>query len=179
MRVIVAYESLFGNTRRVAETIASVLQVDHEVTLTPAVDVRAEMLTRSDLLVLGAPTHAHGLPSPSSRESAAKQGIGMRRAATTGVRELLETLPSGHGKLAAVFDTRLRGPHWMWGAASPSMARGLQRAGFRLLLPPEGFLIRGVKSPHVLANGELERAAAWGVQVARAAAESRVPTASV
>jgi hypothetical protein len=177
VRVLVAYESLFGNTRRVAETIASVLQ-GHQVTVASAADVRAETIAELDLLIVGAPTHTHGLPSPSSRESAAKQGVAAEDPRSRGVRELMESLPAGQGKSAAAFDTRLRGPRWMWGAAAPAIARSLERAGFRLLLPPEGFLIRGVRSPQLLEDGELARAVAWGGQIVRAAAASRVAAAS-
>ena len=70
MRVVIAYESMYGNTHSVAEAIASGFGNDHVVTVAPINEVDPADLD-ADVLIIGAPTHAHGLPRPSTRRAAA------------------------------------------------------------------------------------------------------------
>jgi hypothetical protein len=78
MRALVVYESMYGNTHVVASNIADGLRATHEVTLVPVSEATPELLAGADLLVAGAPTHMHGMPSASTRrmaaQAAAKQG---------------------------------------------------------------------------------------------------------
>jgi hypothetical protein len=141
-----------------------------------------------DLLVLGAPTHFLGLPGDRSRQlwvrgavEASRRGPHRRLepgSTGPGLREFLAHLPdvvpvgadvrecSGPGTvthrvrapLAAAFDTRLARPFAP--GASRSIARCLRRHGYRLVLPPEGFLVTEIEGP--LRVGELERAELWG-----------------
>ncbi|MFL6114535.1 MAG: flavodoxin family protein [Catenulispora sp.] len=64
MRALVVYESMYGNTRAVAEAVASGLRPAYETEVKPAVDIGAADVDRADLLVVGGPTHVHGLPRP-------------------------------------------------------------------------------------------------------------------
>src|ERR1700760_3527820 len=66
MKSLVVYESWFGNTRRLAETIAAALRDEGDVELV-SVDDPLPSLLHVDLIVLGAPTHVHGLSSARSR----------------------------------------------------------------------------------------------------------------
>ena len=69
MRVSVVYESLFGDTREIAEAIAAgIREADPAVDLvcSPAAEADPQ-LAQADLLIVGAPTHFLGLPSPRSR----------------------------------------------------------------------------------------------------------------
>ena len=72
MRALVVYESMYGNTHVVAGEIADGLRVGYEVTLVPVAEATAELVAGADLLVVGAPTHMHGLSSASSRRTAVK-----------------------------------------------------------------------------------------------------------
>ena len=84
MRALVVYESMYGNTQVTAGNIADGLRGDYDVTLVPVAEATAELIAGADLLVAGAPTHMHGLPSGSSRrmaaQAAAKEGSGLRMA---------------------------------------------------------------------------------------------------
>ena len=66
MRSLVVYESWFGNTRRIAEEMAAALAHEGEVDLV-TVDEPLPPLEDVDLLVVGAPTHIHGLSSKRAR----------------------------------------------------------------------------------------------------------------
>jgi len=84
MRSLVVYESWFGNTRRLAERIAAALGEEGDVEVV-SVDDPLPPLDDLDLVVLGAPTHVHGLSSVRSRRAAIEQhggageiGIGAR-----------------------------------------------------------------------------------------------------
>ena len=61
MRALVVYESMYGNTHVIASNIEDGLRATHEVTLVPVTAATAELVSHADLLVVGAPTHMHGL----------------------------------------------------------------------------------------------------------------------
>jgi hypothetical protein len=165
MRVVVVYESMFGNTREVAAAVARAW----DAAATPVAAVDADELARADLVVVGAPTHMLSLSRPRSRraagEAAAKPDSGLALEPGfdgRGVREwLADTGPSP--RLAAVFDTRLHQPAFL-GHAGRVTARRLRRRGTQLLMPPESFFVdKGNK----LEPGELARAERWGAELAR------------
>ena len=72
MRALVVYESMYGNTRAVAGDIADGLRAGYEVRVVPVAEATAERVAGADLLVVGGPTHMHGLSSASTRRTAAK-----------------------------------------------------------------------------------------------------------
>ena len=92
MRSLVVYESWFGNTRRIAEEIADALAREGQVDLV-SVDEPLPPLEEVDLLVVGAPTHVHGLSSKRSREGALDQGAPGEPG--IGVRDWIDALPDG------------------------------------------------------------------------------------
>ena len=72
MDALIVYESMFGNTRRLAEAIGDMLRAGGiDVTITPAREAPSD-LSDYQLVVVGAPTHAHSLPRPDSRSEAAQ-----------------------------------------------------------------------------------------------------------
>ena len=164
MRSLVVYESWFGNTQRVAEKIARVLEAEGEVELVSVDDPRPS-LQDVDLLVVGGPTHVHGLSSKRSREGALDQGghgeVGI------GVRGFIDALPNGaQGPRVAAFDTRADKPVLLVGSAARGMARRLREHGYALAAEPKSFFVDGTRGP--LEEGELERAAQWGRALADA-----------
>ena len=66
MNAIVVYESIYGNTRAVAEAIAEGLGGAPAVS--PA-ELPADA-AQADLLVVGGPTHIHGMATARSRRAA-------------------------------------------------------------------------------------------------------------
>jgi hypothetical protein len=165
MKALVVYESWFGNTRRIGEEIAGALAADGEVDIV-SVDDPLPPLQGIDVIVVGAPTHVHGLSSGRSRAAALEQG-GSEGDPGGGVRGWIERLPLCGGPSVAVFDTRADKPTLLVGSAAHGIARRLRRRGYRLLVEPESFFVRGTPGP--LVAGELERAAVWAAVLAREA----------
>jgi flavodoxin len=158
MKSLVAYESWFGNTREIAEEIALVLSEEGDTELV-SVDAPLPSLYHVDLIVLGAPTHVHGLSRPASRAGAIQQRGGIGEVGI-GARGWIDKLPLCGGPAVAVFDTRAHKPELLVGSAAHGMAQRLKKRGYRLAVEPESFFIEGTPGP--LEEGELERAAEWG-----------------
>jgi menaquinone-dependent protoporphyrinogen IX oxidase len=171
MRALVVYESLYGNTHVVASNIADGLRHDYEVTLVPVARATAELVAGADLLVVGAPTHLHGLPSAASRQraaqTAAKGGSGLRLdpdADGPGMRDWLRDIGHRDG-LAAAFDTRVNGVAVFTGRASRRIAKLLKRHDYRLVAAPQSFLI---SSRNTLLDGEASWARRRGMTLGAA-----------
>jgi hypothetical protein len=162
MDALVVVESMFGNTRRIAEAVALGLgERVHARVLDVADPAAARAAVDADLVVVGGPTHAFGMTRPSTRGSAVEQGA--TGAVGTGLREWLDTLaPAAAGRAAAAFDTRADRPR-LPGSAAAAATRRLRRLGFAVLTRPESFRVSGTPGP--LVPGEEERARVWGANL--------------
>lgn len=173
MRAVIVYESLFGNTRRIAEAIAEGIRSQQpaaEVICVPVTSRLAAEFGTADLLVVGGPTHMRGLSSGMTR----KQGAEGERKKVPGVhvepgfdgcglRDWFHGLHRAAGVgSAAAFDTRagMR----MAGGAAPGIARRLRRHGYRIL-GAEGYIVEDTHGP--LREGEVTRAREWGAGMSR------------
>lgn len=152
MKAMVIYDSKFGNTERIARTIAESLAGGEIVPVVAASDASESDLVGIDVLAVGGPTQGHGL-SPA-------------------LRDFLDHLPAEAVRdLSAVtFDTRLTWPRFLAGSAAAAGAKQLRKKGARLLVPPESFLVTGTEGP--LVDGELERARIWAHEVCAVAGRS-------
>jgi hypothetical protein len=170
MDCVVVYESMFGNTRALAEAIAegvgeAVVVAVHEAESEPQ---------PADLLIVGGPTHVHGMATVRTRrmaaQSAAEHGHPLEPGAADGpnLRGWLDELPKVQSRFAAAFDTRLDHSPLMTGMAARAIARRLRRRGYALTAT-ESFLVSEAEGP--LRKGELERARAWGAEVASRVSE--------
>lgn len=171
VRVLIVFESMYGNTREIAEEIGAGMEGD-DVTVAAVHDVDRGLVEAADLVVVGAPTHVHGLPRPTSRrgavDAAAKtDDLTLEPHATeTGVREWLDGLPKHAHSPAAAFDTRIDVAPLLSGRASRAIDRQLRHHGYRPVAEPESFL---VDKQSRLIDGELQRARKWGGRVQAAA----------
>jgi Flavodoxin len=178
MRAVVVYESMYGNTHIVASNIADGLRASHEVTMVPVAEATGELVGAADLLVVGGPTHLHGLSSPSSRQkarqAAAKPDSGLSLDPGAGGPALRDWLGglAERPALAAAFDTRLDGAPFFTGQASHGIGKLLKRHGFHLIVAPESFL---VSKENTLLDGEASRARRWGETLGAAATIGYVP----
>jgi hypothetical protein len=170
MKSLVVYESWFGNTRLLAEKIASSLAEVGDVEVV-SVDEPVPSLEDVDLVVLGAPTQVHGLSSARSRKAAIDQR-GVAGESGIGARGWIEQLPEGGGPRMALFDTRAHRSELLVGSAAHGMARRIRRRGYQLAGEPESFFVDGTEGP--LEEGELERAWWWAWTVAREVSRTAV-----
>ena len=169
MRAVIVYESMYGNTHQVAEAIGAGLEPACEVSIVPVSQATQESLAGADLVVVGGPTHVHGMSRATSRksavEAAGKPGSGLELdpdAPGPGLREWLASLGRYQAK-AAAFDTRMPGPAGLTGQASKGVARSLRAHGFDMAAKPESFL---VTRQNQLESQESARARAWGSALA-------------
>ena len=165
MKAIVVYESIYGNTRAIAEAIAEGLG-GADVKSVPDAAARPEL---ADLLVVGGPTHMHGLATTRSREvaihGAQEDGLSHIEPSASeepGLRAWLRDLEHVDHLRAAAFDTRLDKAPWVTGVAARGIGRRLHRHGYDVI-STESFLVEDSEGP--LEEGELDRAKAWGKQL--------------
>ena len=155
MKALVVYDSVFGNTEKVAQAMGQALASQAEVQTLRVGDVKPEHLTGSDALIVGSPTRAFS-PTPA-------------------IKNWLKSLPSNSlkGVKVAAFDTRIALSDVnsslltfmvkLFGYAAKPIGDRLTKKGGDLALSPEGFFVKDSEGP--LKDGELERAVAWAKQV--------------
>lgn len=150
MNAIVIYDSLYGNTERVARTIGSVLQA----TVLPVTKVFVWNLNEHDTIIVGSPVHGG--------------------RATPAIDSFLKSIPDGllKDKKVAAFDTRFDPQEHGAGLrilmavirfAAERIARDLKNKGGILVAEPVGFIVEDKKGP--LKDGELRRAQEWAKEV--------------
>ncbi len=169
MKALVVYESLYGNTAAMGEAVAASLRTHGlEVDAGPISRIEPSQTTGVDLLVVGGPTHAHGMSSTRTRKTAVEDEKNPfpEPTAEPGLRGWLDRLPSGQGRLAAAFDTRFDKPRALTGSAAKGIARGLEQHGYRLVVERESFFVTGKNQ---LEDGQTEHAAEWGSALAERA----------
>jgi flavodoxin len=155
MRTLIIYDSVYGNTEKIAQSICSALGPGEEIGLIRAGEATIGQLSGLNILVVGSPTQ--------------------RFMATHAINELFKIIPrnSLKGVKVAAFDTRLslsdiessveRFAVKVGGYAAKGIANRLKKCGGILIVPPEGFIVKGMEGP--LMEGELERAADWANQI--------------
>ena len=152
MRALVVVESWFGNTAEIAEAIADGLrEAGADVDVTTAASAPQEPI--ADLIVVAAPTHNLGLPTPASRAKAVDSG---GQGEDTGVREWLEQAKPSAARLTTV-DTSVAGV--FSGSAAKAAQKLARRKGWHADRGPT-FLVTGTKGP--LAADAIETAHALG-----------------
>jgi len=180
MRAVVVYESLFGNTHLIADAVAEGLRSaapEAEVILTPVTEAGPGVAEHADLLVVGGPTHMHGMTSKMSRRTTTQSLDKERKKALEhgqpephlepgaegeGLRDWFHGLAKGSGACSgAAFDTRIDAK--LAGAAAKGIAHRLERHGYPLVAEPEGFIVEDAAGP--LRDQELDRARTWGASL--------------
>ncbi len=148
MKTLVIYDSVYGNTEKIAKAIGDA--ITGEVEVLRVGDVNSSELKTFDLLIVGCPTHG-GRPTQPMQDF---------------LKEVPE--PALKGTNLAAFDTRLP-KRWVgiFGYAAGRIAGSLKRKGGTLIGSPEGFFVEGTEGP--LKEGELERAADWAKEIVESA----------
>ena len=162
MRAIVVYESHWGNTAAVAREIAA--GIGDEARALTTGEATAAVVAEAELIVVGAPLIGFRLPTEDVvRGLAAERSPEPADLSQPTMRAWLAALPEGNAR-AAAFETRI---WWSLGSAATAILEGLERAGYRSIARPQKFIVKGRYGP--LREGELEKAKAWGAELAQAA----------
>jgi flavodoxin I len=161
MKAVVIYDSLYGNTEKIAHAVGDGLSgaigASDSVEVVNVSKVHPDQLGGLDLLLVGSPTHG-SQPSPP-------------------MHEFLNRIPNDTlaGVTVAAFDTRtdmdkLEGASRFFGKlfdhfgyAAPRILSSLEKKGGQAIKPAEGFIVLDKEGP--LADGELARAMAWARQI--------------
>lgn len=157
MRILVVYDSVFGNTEKVAQRMGEALSEKANVIARRVGEVAAGDLQGLDLLLVGSPTRAF--------------------SATPAVKTWLKSLPKGQliGVKVAAFDTRMNVKEVnnfvltqmvkIFGYAAEPISKQLVKKGGTVAIAPEGFFVEGSEGP--MKEGEMERAADWACRAAQ------------
>ena len=150
MKALIVYDSVYGNTEKIARAIAGAITPSDGVKVLRAGEANPSELASINLLIVGSPTH-RGRPTPA-------------------IREFLSRIPANALKNVGVtsFDTRFQAKDkgvgirillGVVGYAAGRITDSLKGKGGYLAALPEGFIVEGKEGP--LKQGELERAADW------------------
>jgi len=135
MKSLIIYDSNFGNTQKVAETVAS--EIGAKAMRISAVNPNS--LSDYDLLIVGTPI------------------IGWKP--TVAMQEFLAKLPNLNGVRATTFDTRVK--LFIHGDAMGKVADALKNVGAQIVIDPMPFYVAGPQQNPCLLDGEIEKAKEW------------------
>jgi flavodoxin len=149
MKAHVLYDSAYGNTRQIAETIAAVLK-PLQARAVSVGDFDPGSLAAGDLLIVGSPINGW---KPTGK-----------------IIELLQALTARglDGVKAATFDTRVK--LFIHGDAAKKMTSQLKKAGALIISKPMPFYVKGTEGP--LKSGETQKAAAWALGILQSAGQT-------
>ena len=146
MKALVVYDSVYGNTEKIAKAIGEAIAGEVKVVRVGEQDPTS--LERVDLLIVGSPTLG-GRPSEM-------------------IQRFLDRLPatSVKGIRVAAFDTRYSARFVkLFGFAAERISNSLAAKGGTPAPTLGAFIVTGKKGP--LKDGELERATAWAKEIAK------------
>jgi len=150
MKTLIVYDSVYGNTEKIAKAISGAITGDVKVLRIG--EVNPSELKTLDLLIIGSPTRG-GRATPAMKDF------------LNNVSEL-----DIQGINVAAFDTRLTTRlARILGFAAGKIAKSLKKRGSILILSPEGFFVKSTEDP--LKEGELERAASWAKELVKSKKE--------
>ncbi len=152
MKACVIYDSIYGNTEKIAQAIAQGLT--GEIKVLRIGEANPAELVTCNLLIVGSPVHGG--------------------RATPELDAFIKQMPANslEGISVAAFDTRFEaeeqgvGLRILMGViryAAPRIAKALEKKGGILVAEPEGFIVENKEGP--LKQGELERATQWATQL--------------
>jgi flavodoxin len=135
MKVLIVYDSNFGNTKIVADTIADVM---HTKAVSVS-DITNNYLRDIELLLVGSPINGW---KPTQRITNWLHSV---------TKDQLKKVD------AAGFDTRVT--MFFHGDAAGKITKMLKNAGANIIADPKGFFVEGKEGP--LLKGEIEKAKEW------------------
>jgi flavodoxin I len=157
MKVMVIYDSAFGNTEKVAQAIGQALGPSEEVKVLHVREAKPEQIAGLDLLIVGSPTQKF---SPLGTITAFLKGIpkdGLQGVKVAAFDTRFPQSQVDEIRILAFFAS-------IFGYAAEPIAKRLEKKGGDLAVPPQPFYVSDTEGP--LLEGELESAADWARQIA-------------
>lgn len=150
MKIVIVYDSYFGNTEKIAAVMAHDLKSNHQVYLARIDELTPERLVGADLMVIGSPTRGFR-PTPKITEF------------------ITDQVPTYDFGAIAIFDTRadvkeIKNRFLTFlmsraGYANDAMVKSLKKAHQPLVGEPGEFYVTGKEGP--LESDEETKAVAW------------------
>jgi flavodoxin len=137
MKALVIFDTSFGNTKTIAETIAK--ELGNNTKTISVTEFNNNELAGTDLLVVGSPIIGW---KPSERMSKFLASLN---------KDQLKSFK------VATFDTRVK--IFFHGDAAKKIAQTLKESGAEIITEPQAFLVKGKEGP--LIDGEIEKAIEW------------------
>lgn len=153
MKVFIIYDSLFGNTEKIAKTIGETLSLSHDTIVVKADNNTITNMEDVNLLVIGSPTHGGWFTEP--------------------IKKFIASLPTEtlQNFKVATFDTSFPTTNMgfitnhlakIFGNAAPRISKKLNKKG-ATVIDSKIFYVLGKEGP--LQEGEIERAQMWANQL--------------
>jgi flavodoxin len=152
MKILIVYDSFFGNTEQIAQAMAAALEAPEEVTLLKVDAVQPQHLEGLAYLIVGSPTRGFR-PSPAT--TSLLKSIPRKKLEGVRVAAFDTRVPIQDIKRPAILDFLVK----IFGYAADPIGKKLQQKGGKVVVPAEGFYVMDTEGP--LKDGELERATAW------------------
>lgn len=144
MKALIIYDTNYGNTKLVAETICRSLDLGCSTVTVSGLS--STLLETADLIIIGSPVIAW---RPSDKISGLISYL--KEKGLKGIK-------------AAAFDTRLKS--FLSGGAAGNISRGLKISGAMVIALPAFFYVQSRQGP--LFDGELEKAKRWAKDISDA-----------
>ncbi|MHA2392113.1 MAG: flavodoxin family protein [Promethearchaeota archaeon] len=150
MKIVIIYETRFGNTKKVAEAIGEGLSEEgHDVKVNHVKEINLDEMGDMDLIVIGSPTYA-GSHVPS-------------------IRKFINNLSGSkmEGKSIIAYDTHSAGGEGTFlRKAVFKMEKQIKKKlpSMNILMNGRQFKVHGIKGP--LIDGELEKCKTFGKEIA-------------
>lgn len=141
MKAIVVFDSNYGNTKLIADTIAK--KLGNNVPHISVMDIKAFEIDEYELLIIGSPIISW---SPTEK-----------------ITNFLISLNPDKLKSMSVAAFDIRPKKFMSGNAANKIAKTLQKSGANLIVPPMGFYVKGHHA--ILFDGELDKAESWATTI--------------
>jgi len=142
-KVIVAYSTVYGNTKTIAEAICDTIKERKlEAECKNVKDLKPEELINFDVILLGSPTH--------------------RVNVSDDMREFLDKLKKVKlkGKSGAAFDTRYTN---VKEGAIGVIEKSMRELGINIILPGQPIIVKEARGP--IAEGELSKCKDFGKSI--------------
>lgn len=150
-RAIVIYDTLYGNTEKVAKALARGLERHAQVVCANAKDADVSKLQEYDLIAIGAPTQAFSASKP--------------------MKQFLQKLEGTRlsGRYGFAFETKV--DIVISGSAAKYIEKELQRAGLSIIKPRQSAIVGGGTKQAFLLEGEEKKFEEIGSEIGDALAK--------